>query len=342
MSIFWHSVETVLVLFLMGAAGFWLAKRDILDSGTRYKLSRVLVEIFLPSLIVAQLLPAASQSDWKSLWIVPVMAFFNLALGMILGGVIARTAKRKDLVRPSMAAMAFTNTGYVPIGLIVALSFSHVFSNLGYDDVRSGTGIVALYLVVFSPLLWLIGYNLIAFTSLKELQLKKCLTPPLITAFVTLVLAFTPLHKLFISPEAPLQFVFAAASMFGDATAPCALLLLGANLASASDREKISPVFLMHFSFAKYIVAPLISVLFFVLIVRAGFLHVTPLLALIIILEGAMPPGLNLIIICQNTKKHLPFMTSLLFWNYLIALPFLIIWLYAAYYFLNNSTFLNQ
>ena len=340
MAILWHSVETVLILFLMGAAGYWLAKREILDSGTRHKLSRVLVEIFLPSLIVAQLLPAASGSDWKSLWIVPVMAFFNLALGMVLGALTARTAKMKDLTSPSMAAMAFTNTGYVPIGLVVALSLSRAFSSLGYNDISRGTGIVALYLVIFSPLLWLIGYNLIAFSSLREMNLKKCLTPPLITAFVTLVFAFTPLHKLFISPGAPLQFIFAAASMFGDATAPCALLLLGANLASSEDREKIPAVFLFHFSFAKYVVAPLLSALFFMLITKAVSLEVTPVTALIILLEGAMPPGLNLIIICQNTRKHLAFMTSLLFWNYLIALPFLIIWLYAAYYLINNSRFI--
>ena len=340
-SIFWQSVETVLVLFIMGAAGFLLAKKEILDFETRHKLSAVLMYVFLPSLIVAQLMPAAAQSNWKTLWILPVMAFFNLALGMLLGAITAFAARKKELIRPAMAAMAFTNTGYIPISLIVALSFSSLCCCPEHGDMRGvGTGLVALYLVVFSPLLWVIGYNLLAFSSLREMQLKKCVTPPLVTAFVTLILAFTPLHKLFITPNAPLQFVFSAASMFGDATAPCALLLLGANLASASDREKIPADFLMHFSFAKYVMAPLLSLFLLVILVKAG-VEVTYLTALIIILEGCMPPGLNLIIICQNTRKHLPFMTSLLFWNYIIALPFLIIWLFAAFYILNNTNLIN-
>ena len=54
-------------------------------------------------------------------------------------------------------------------------------------------------------------------------------------------------------------------------------------------------------------------------------------MALVIILEGCMPPGLNLIIICQNEKKHVPFMTSILFVSYLIFVPFLVLWLFLAF-----------
>ena len=85
MSIFWHSVETVLVLFLMGTAGYWLAKKGILDSETRHKLSQALMTIFLPALVIAQLLPAASQSDWKALWVLPLLGFLNIVFGLILG-----------------------------------------------------------------------------------------------------------------------------------------------------------------------------------------------------------------------------------------------------------------
>ena len=200
MSIFWHSVETVLVLFLMGAAGYWLAKKGILDSETRHKLSQALMTIFLPALVIAQLLPAASQSDWKALWVLPLLGFLNIAFGLILGAAAAFLGKKRGELLPSMAAMAFTNTGYVPMSLLLALALTHPFATPEGNIGKAGCAYVALYLVVFSPLLWLIGYNLIAFGA-GGMKWKKCLTPPGITALATLVVAFTPLSKLSSAPR---------------------------------------------------------------------------------------------------------------------------------------------
>ena len=326
MSIFWHSVETVLVLFLMGAAGYWLAKKGILDSETRHKLSQALMTIFLPALVIAQLMPAASQSDWKALWVLPLLAFLNIVFGLILGAAAAFLGKKRGELLPSMAAMAFTNTGYVPMSLLLALALTNsIVSPKG----ETGCAYVALYLVVFSPLLWLIGYNLIAFGA-GGMKWKKCLTPPGITALATLVVAFTPLSKLFLGPSAPLSFAFSAASLLCDAVCPLAIVLLGASLGAVENREKIELPYLASFAFLKYLAAPAFTLLCLFTIRKAG-IAVTPLMALVIILEGCMPPGLNLIIICQNEKKHVPFMTSLLFMSYLIFVPFLVLWLFLAF-----------
>ena len=326
MSIFWHSVETVLVLFLMGAAGYWLAKKGILDSETRHKLSQALMTIFLPALVIAQLMPAASQSDWKALWVLPLLAFLNIVFGLILGAAAAFLGKKRGELLPSMAAMAFTNTGYVPMSLLLALALTNsIVSPKG----ETGCAYVALYLVVFSPLLWLIGYNLIAFGA-GGMKWKKCLTPPGITALATLVVAFTPLSKLFLGPSAPLGFAFSAATLLCDAVCPLAIVLLGASLGAVENREKIGLPYLLSFAFLKYLAAPAFALLCLFVIRKVG-IAVTPLMALVIILEGCMPPGLNLIIICQNEKKHVPFMTSLLFVSYLIFVPFLVLWLFLAF-----------
>lgn len=330
MSIFWHSVETVLVLFLMGTAGYWLAKKGILDSETRHKLSQVLMTIFLPALVIAQLLPAASQSDWKALWVLPLLGFLNIVFGLILGAAAAFLGKKRGELLPSMAAMAFTNTGYVPMSLLLALALTHPFATPEGDIGKTGCAYVALYLVVFSPLLWLIGYNLIAFGGAGGMKWKKCLTPPGITALATLVVAFTPLSKLFLGPSAPLSFAFSAATLLCDAVCPLAIVLLGASLGAVENREKIELPYLFSFAFLKYLAAPAFALLCLFVIRKAG-IAVTPLMALVIILEGCMPPGLNLIIICQNEKKHVPFMTSLLFMSYIIFIPFLVLWLFLAF-----------
>lgn len=330
MSIFWHSVETVLVLFLMGTAGYWLAKKGILDSETRHKLSQALMTIFLPALVIAQLMPAASQSDWKALWVLPLLGFLNIVFGLILGAAAAFLGKKKGELLPSMAAMAFTNTGYVPMSLLLALALTHPFATPEGDIGKTGCAYVALYLVVFSPLLWLIGYNLIAFGGVGGMKWKKCLTPPGITALATLVVAFTPLSKLFLGPSAPLGFAFSAATLLCDAVCPLAIVLLGASLGAVENREKIEFPYLFSFAFLKYLAAPAFALLCLFVIRKAG-IAVTPLMALVIILEGCMPPGLNLIIICQNEKKHVPFMTSLLFVSYIIFIPFLVLWLFLAF-----------
>ena len=330
MALFWHSLETVLTLLILGASGFWLAKRGILDASTRHKLSQALMTVFLPALVVAQLLPAASQSDWKALWVLPLLGFLNILFGLILGAAAAFLGKKRGELLPSMAAMAFTNTGYVPMSLLLALALTNSFSSPEGDIGKVGCAYVALYLVVFSPLLWLIGYNLIAFGGAGGMKWKKCLTPPGITALATLVVAFTPLSKLFLGPSAPLSFVFSSAQLLCDAVCPLAIVLLGASLGAVENREKIELPYLFSFAFLKYLAAPAFALLCLFVIRKAG-IAVTPLMALVIILEGCMPPGLNLIIICQNEKKHVPFMTSLLFMSYLIFVLFLVLWLYLAF-----------
>lgn len=335
MSIFCQSLETVLVLVLLGGAGFWLAKKDVLDEKTRHNLSRALMLVFLPALVLAQLLPAAVGSDWKTLWIIPILSFCNILFGLVLGAAAALLGKRKGEILPSMAAMAFTNTGYVPMSLLLALSLTNSFFSPEGNVGQAGCAYVALYLVVFSPLLWLIGYNLIAFNGAGGMKWKKCLTPPGVVALATLAVAFTPLHKLFLGPAAPLSFVFSAASLLCDAVCPLAVVLLGASLGAVENRERIAPRYLTVFTFLKYLVAPAFSLLSLFVIRKAG-IAVTPLLALVIILEGCMPPGLNLMIICQNERKHVPFMTSLLFMSYIIFIPFLVLWLFLAFNITKN------
>lgn len=327
MTSFWHTVEVILALFLLIGAGYLSGKKGILDAEGRKKFSSLLMTFFLPALILSQILPAFSQEHAKNWWLLLVVSILNLLVGLFLGIFPALLGGQKKDLRVSMASMAFVNSGYIPLSLLMIISLGGHFSSPEGDIASNGAAMVALYLVVFSPLLWLIGYNLIACDSFKNFNWRKSLTVPGVTALFAIVCALTPLKQLFLGHAAPLKFVFSAAKILGDAAAPCGLLLLGANLSHLSANTRISWRFLSLFAVFKYLIAPLTGVAIVFLCKKLGLI-LTPLLALVIILEGAMPPGLNLIIICQSTEKKLDFMSSLLFSCYLLAIPFIFLWLF--------------
>jgi len=333
--LFWHSLETMLVLVLIGLAGYFMAYKGVLDPGMRRKFSQLLVAVFMPALILSQLLPAARAADWSLWWVLPAGAFVNIGLGLLFGLIPAWLGKRPNDRAVSMASMGFVNCGYVPMSLLAALGLSGNFISPEGDVGAAGSAMVAVYLTVFTPLLWLLGYNLIACSSLKDLQWRRCITVPGVAAIVTLICAFTPLGSLLTGENAPLKFVFCAAKIVGDAATPCAIVLLGANLAGFGRTSNLGLRYLCVFTAVKFLLTPLVAIGFLWLVLALGF-KVTPLLALLLILEGCMPPGLNLIIICQVAERKLEYMTSLLFFSYLVAVPFLLFWLFMAQYLIGN------
>lgn len=328
MNYIWNSAEVVLTLLLASGCGIILVRKNILHEQALKDMSRILVYLVLPCLLFSKMIAAVSVEALGRLWIFPFAALLNVAAGLALGWIISRVCRQPELSRGLMAGMAFGNSGYVPLAIVAALAYQSPELFGGSDVLAEGITYISLYLVVFSPLMWLVGYPVLTHRPLRGLTFQQVIPPPVFAALLAIILGLIPFTKnLFVGPEAPLKMVHQATAILGQATVPCALLILGGNLAKGTHSEIIRPYTVAGFSAGRFIIMPLIALAAMLLLRSAGCVT-TAMMAFILVLEGCVPPGMNLVVMCQLQERNREFMATLMFWTYLLAIPALAVWLY--------------
>jgi predicted permease len=227
------SFMAVLRVVLVCLAGTWLARRGVLDREFCRALSRLVLHLMLPCLLISKLSQSASGSNLAQWALLPLSALLYVALGFGVGFVVVRLVRpTPELRRIATASIAFGNSGYIPYPLVTALAATApVFAaDTGAGD--RGIAYISLYLLCMSPCLWGIGYPYLAQQPLSALRREHFLSPPIIAALVGLALGvIPPLRGLFVAEGAALRVFIDAAEVVGDGVIPCALIVLGANLA---------------------------------------------------------------------------------------------------------------
>ena len=328
MSYVWNSAEIVLTLLLAAGCGVILVRKNILHPRALSDLSRIMVSLVLPCLLFSKIIAAVSIDSFRQLWVFPVCGIAFVFAGLLLGWLVARLCRQPELSRGFMAGMAFGNSAYIPLAIVAAIAFQNPDLFGSSDGVARGVTFISLYLVTFSPLMWLIGYPVLTHRSLKGVKLTQILPPPVIASLSAILLGLIPFtHNLFLGADAPLKMVHQAAAILGQATVPLALLILGGNLAHGTHTGIIKPLSLAGFSAGRFVIMPLFALAVMLILRAAGFIS-SPMMAFIIVLQGCVPPGMNLVVMCQLQERNREFMATLMFWSYLAAIPALAVWLY--------------
>ena len=85
-NIFLVVLESVLILLGIGAIGFWITRRGIVPENILGVLSRLAIDIALPSLIFASILINFSPTEFPDWWQLPLwwllFTSFSLALSL--------------------------------------------------------------------------------------------------------------------------------------------------------------------------------------------------------------------------------------------------------------------
>ena len=331
MNYFWLSTEIILTILIATSCGAILARKKILHELALKDLTNVLVYVIIPCLLFSKIISAISFDALKELWVLPVAALVNIAGGLFVGFILSLLCGRQaDFKRVIIVSSAFSNCAYIPFVIIAAIVFQAPELFMDKEAAAKGITYISLYFVPAILLIWLVAYPILARHKITNLKMDKILTPPVVITFVAIILGLIPWTKsLFVGRDAPLRMFQQAALILGNATMPIALIILGGNLANSYGKIKInfSTVFLTVLG--KYLFAPLIAVLFLILIKSLGWKG-TPMMSFIILLEGFMPPAMNLVIISQFADSNKENMAALMFWMYLISIPVMTIWLAVA------------
>lgn len=290
--------SAVAQIFLLGAIGYFLMKRNVLGREGLGALSRLAIDVTLPLLIFSQLLQDFGFSRYPDWWIFPLTSLLITAAGLAIGWLFSGFVRDRERRSQFLSLVTFQNSGYLPLALIGAL--------LPKD--KAGTMFIYLFL-------FLIGFNIVMFSAgvymltsskVKKIELSSLLSPPVIAALLGLAAVFLGLDK--ILPQALLKPL----RMAGDCTLVLSMFVVGGGLAQMKlkDARKKEMLLLV---LAKLILLPAIGLW---LIVK---LHLPELIGLLMLIQLAMPSANSLSIIVAHYKKDDLLISQGIFFTHLLS-----------------------
>ena len=319
--LFLCSVKSVLTVLLAAFAGTLLVRFKVLNSDSIRTISKVVFFVTLPALLITKVAKSIDLSTLDELWIFPVSAFILIISGFALGKMAnALLGIKGDVKGLVIAASGLGNSGFLPIPLIIAICA--IFPVFLKDPLSSAKGItfISAYIVVFSPMLWIYGYNLLAGGEKHHFKLKYFFPPPVIGIIIGLLIGLTPaLKEIFTVPEGLLYPIFASGNIIAAATVPLALIVLGGRFATPVAGEKVDNKAIYSVVIIKLLILPALALVYIAGLRHFAIIPHDPLLALVLIVEAATPPATNLIILASIHGKNEKETAKTLFWSYTLS-----------------------
>jgi len=301
---FWTSFQAVLEIALLALAGFVWVRKGWVPRTALPALSRVVVDLALPSLIFHRILTAFTPAFQGSWWVFPLMAALLVGTGAAVGQLLSRVLGSEAHRREVTALSAFQNSGYLPLTLTLAL----------FPQAEAARYHVAIFLFIlgFNPLLWSLGVRWIAGKNARP----PLLTPPLAAVLLSLLFVFTGLRA-WIPPV-----VLHTLQTLGGATIPLGMFLVGGILGSFSvepqrgERRDTLVVVLTRLVLLPGLVWMMLP-----------WLPLSPLARTLLFIESMMPSAVNTAVIAERYGGNSPFIARTLLITHLLALLTLPLWL---------------
>ncbi|MBP3371752.1 MAG: AEC family transporter [Clostridia bacterium] len=276
-----NTINTVLVFFIMIAAGFFLARANVLDEHASGKITKIVLWICVPSVMLVNVFEYFDPEMLKSAGAALLVPFFTVLCGWFLGRLVARLL-RLPKNKWGVFAMIFTFSNTVFVGLPVNqalfgdaasvpalfyfLGNTVVFWTLGAWGVRMDAGIDA------------------PFFSWKSL--KAILSPSLVTLIISMIWLFSGI-------PVP-TFLMQAAKKLGSPGTPLAMMIAGGVIYRGIKRGTWKRWEVIFSMMGKALILPLLALGFGKLFGLESFL------SHIFISQAAMPTMSQSTIVAQN------------------------------------------
>lgn len=277
--------------------GVLAAKRKLLDTQVLSSLSKTVYSIFLPSLLLTNVIRTLANPS-PTLLLLPLAAVAQVIIGLALGFIGAKVMR---LSRPERNVYAVC-TGFGNSGALPLLFASALFD--GTPAYSNTVSAISFYLLGWTALFWSLGYSLLASMSGKGKPvkgwalIKRLLPPPLIGALTGLFIGLSPFRAAFTASP-----IFSALTTLGAGYSPAAVLILAGSLArkvEGGDTGLRLPRMALGICLTRFLVLPILAVFF---VKSGGSLFANPFIAFAILLEAVMPPAQNSTLILNMEKR---------------------------------------
>jgi predicted permease len=228
-----------------------------------------------------------------------------------------------------MAQVACGNGAYIPLAVIAVLLQTRPALFGDRNAAALGVTYASLYLVAYSPLQWGVIFPFLSHKPLRALRLRHVLTMPIIAGLGAVVIGLLPWTKaLLLGDNAPLAAVYHAAQIISQATVPCALLIIGGNLAHGPRPVLLTWPTVACAGVGRFVIMPLVALAGIMAFRALGVLPVEDkVLYFVLLLQGFVPPAMNLMVMYEVLGRCKKDMAALMFWLYLAAIPLMALWL---------------
>jgi len=320
------SFISVLKLVIVTVLGILLGRKGILNKDARQSLSKIMMTTLLPALLISSLGPNASWDNLSQWPVLPLAAAIFIFMGFLFSTLCCRLLRLPaSLHRTFQTATAFGNSTYLPLPLLMTITATAPIFLHDPDAGNRSFAYVSAYLMLHSPLLWLVGYTYLSGKSWREIKLSQLFSPPILGSLAGIAIGTIPtLNSLLIGKGAPLGFLMDVCGMLGKAIFPCALLLLGSNLADRlPEGESLPPRAYAGLTLCRLVLMPACGFGITYLCFRLNWIPKDPVFLLTLMLESAVPPATNLIVMTQVQKQGVVPMSRFLLCEYCMAIPLL-------------------
>jgi predicted permease len=264
-------------------------------------MAKLVIYFFFPCFIFVNLVSNFDFRSYSNWWIFPFLSFFVTAVGFFTAKLFIRIDKNLEgFKREFVSLVTFQNGGYLPLILVALLlppgsreeMFIYIF----------------LFLLGFNVIIWSLGVTYLAKSETRRIELKTLFNPPVIAIIAALLFIAVGLRKLI-----P-QFLTGTMEMFGDCALPLAIMTVGANLSFIDISDGDYNKHILKIVLAKLLFIPLLF-LGLVLFIKPPYA-----VALLILLQGAMPSAVTSSIIMRHYDKKDNIVSLGIFWTHIICL----------------------
>lgn len=270
-------------IFLLGAVGYFLMKKDFLGEACLVTISRLSMEVTLPAMIFCQLTRDFSFSAYPHWWAFPVMSLVITVIGLVVGAVFLGFFKDRQHKMQFLSLVAFQNSGFLPIALVAAL--------LPVEQVNTMFIYLFLFLLGFNLAFFSLGVYMLTLSKESKFEIQSFLSVPVIATVLSLFLVAMGVGK-----SVP-GFIFKPLKMLGDCTIPLAMLVVGGNLAQIRAHH-INKRAMALVSLVKLVILPLLGI-------ALCFLFKLPhLIGLLFVLQLAVPSAVTSSVIVRQYNKE--------------------------------------
>lgn len=286
-------------IFILGALGFFLVKKSVLSYCGLEALSRLLIQIIFPALILSQMLKNFSFSLYSNWWMLPLISLAITVSGLGTGFILLKFAGQKAHKLQFLSLVGFQNSGYLPLAMV-----SGMFSGQAASEIFI---FIFLFLLGFDLVAWSLGIYMLTYEKDIKFNLRSVFSPPVIANLVSLALIATGLNKV-ISPSA-----FKPLEMLGNCTLPLAMLVVGGNIALV-ELKNIDKRAVLFIILGKLLILPAIGML---VVLRLGLPY---LIGVLIIMQLAMPSATSLSVIIRHYKREDLLISQGIFFSHIASL----------------------
>lgn len=301
-------ITTIAKLSILALVGYFLLQRKLINGDFVDMMSRILVRVIFPALIVSKVISNFDPKEYAFWWFFPLSAMLFSLSGMALGAVALKFIKGKCVSpREFMCACGFQNCGYLPMNLIV-----FAFAGALADKLLV---FVFLFILGFDILMWSLVPLFITGKLRSDFKVSALFSAPVIATLFSVSWV-----ALFGKGSMP-HLIMDPVKQLGQAAFPLAMMVLGAYLYKyrAFMPERKTPL----------AVLAMVKLVVFPTIILAALMAV-PLdidRKFFLLLQATLPTAVSMVIIGSYTETDSKFLSSAIFYTHVLSVITIPFWL---------------